>query len=229
MLVSKIKILLQLGTFLIFSYSFTQNNCLSIKSKPEKELSYGGDYHLYQNDSLIYSKCDNNIITLFHLKKGKYLLKYDTIFGIDSITFNFESDHDFKEIILETEKISKEKLAQTPSYIESLKNNERIILYYSLGACYISKKKEVTILKENDQYYFVYYGRKKFIDQRRIARIIRHEKILKNLSSKTIHGGEFYSTCSEFFSLTKNGIQVYGKNTYCNTWSEATDIKRWMK
>ncbi len=227
----KIKTLFQLSILFVCVNSFAQN-ALFIKFKLEQELFNGSDYHIYKNDSLVYSNCylKNDTSILYSLKKGNYLLKYDTVFGVDSIKINFESDRGFKDIILETEKISKEKLTQTFSYVESLKNNERITLYYSLGGCFTSKKKEATILKENDQYFYVDYGQKRLITRRRIKRIIRHEKILKSLSFKeNLHNSEFHSTCSEFFSLTKNGAQVYGKNTYCGTWSESSDIKKWMK
>lgn len=232
MCISKIRTFLQLVLFLIVANSFAQNNQLFIEFEPEKEFSTETDYHVYKKDSLVYSNCylKNESSNLYHLDKGDYLLKYNTVFGIDSVEFSFTSDRAFKEIILETEKISQKRLAQTSSYVESLKNNERITLNYSLGGCFISKKKEATILKENDQYFFVDYGQKRWITERRLQRIIRYEKILKNLNfNENLHDGELYTTCSEFFSLTKNGKQLYGKNVYCGTWSESSNIKRLMR
>jgi hypothetical protein len=229
---SKIKTLFQLSIFLVFVHYFAQNNYVSIEFKPENESYTESDYHIYKNDSLVYSNCylKNDFSILSHLKKGNYLLKYDTVFGINSIELNFESDRSYKKIILETEKISKKKLAQTFSYVESLKNNERITLQYSLSACFVSKNKEAIILKENDEYFFIEYKRRRLIGKINIQKIIRHEKILKSLNSKkNIHNSVLHSTCSEFFSLTKNGTQVYGKNIYCGDWSESSDIKRWIK
>lgn len=232
MSVSKIRTFFQLALFFILTNALSQNNYLHIDSKPEKEIFDQIHFHLLRNDSLIYAECylKNDTNSLSNLEKGNYVLKYDTIFGVDSIQINFTSDKDFKEIFLETEKISKKRLAATHSYVESLKNNERITLNYSLDACFVSKKKEATILKENDQYYFVDYGHKRLITERRIKKIIRHEKILKMLNfNQNLHNLELFVTCSEFFSLTKNGKQVFGKNVFCGTWTESSNIKRLMR
>ncbi len=231
MCISKIRTFFQLALFFMLTNVLSQNNYLRIELKPIKEHRIT-DYHFYKNDSLIYANCGSisHINWFSNLEKGEYRLKYDTVFGIDSVEFSFTSDRGSKKIILETEKTSKKRLAETHSYVESLKNNERITLNYSLGACFISRKKEATILKENDLYYFIDYGQKRLISERRIKRIIRHEKILKNLNfTENIHDSELYVTCSEFFSLTKNGKQVYGKNVYCGTWSESSNIKRYMR
>lgn len=232
MCISKIKTFFQLALFFMLTTILAQNNYLHIESEPEKDFFDQTHFHLLRNDSLIYPQCylkdDTN--SLYNLKKGSYLLIYNTVFGIDSLYVEFDTERSYKNLILKTEKPELEKLAKTHSYVESLKNNERITLNYSLGACFISRKKEATILKENDLYYFVDYGQKRLITERRIKRIIRHEKILKNLNfAENIHNSELYVTCSEFFSLTKNGKQVYGKNVYCGTWSESSNIKRYMR
>jgi len=229
----KIKFLVQLTIFFICINSFaqTQGNALFVTFKTDKDFSDESDYHIYKNDSLVYSNCHlkNDINILSHLKKGNYLLKYDTVFGIDSLEFNFKSDFGFKEISLNTEKIDPIKLAQTSSAIESLKNNERITLNYTAGGCYFIKKKEITILKENDEYYSVTKRRKRHISRIRLARIIRYEKEIKNLKfDKNLHRELVYCTYSEFISLTKNGEVLIGKNIFCDTWSKSSEIKKWM-
>ena len=228
---SKVKTLFQLSIFLVFIHSFAQDNYVSIEFNPEKYSYNGSDYHIYKNDSLVYSNCylKNDSSILYNLKKGNYVLKYNTIFGIDSLEFKFESNFGTKEIILNTEKIDPIKLTQTSSAIESLRNNERITLNYSAGGCYFLEEKEVTILKENDEYYSVTKRKKRHISRIRLARIIRYEKILQSLRfNENLHGDVSYSTCSESISLTQNGEVLITKNIICNTWTEVTDIKKWM-
>lgn len=226
------KVIFQYLLFLIISNSFAQENFLRIEVVPKKEMNRSSDYHLYQNDSLLFTQCHlkNNSHILHKLPKGNYKLKYDTVFGVDSIAFSFESDREFKKIILQTENPSRERLANTFSSVESLKNNEQITVEYGLSACFIHKKKKATILKENDQYYFIDYRHKRLITERRINRIIRHEKILKNLNfENTLHGYEVYVTCVEFFSLSKDEIQVFEKSVFCGMWSESSTIRNWIK
>jgi hypothetical protein len=227
-----LKLIVFIVVLTIVKISFGQENYLRIELKPENEYHFR-DYHLYQNDSLIHTNCfqKNDISTLFNLAKGNYKLVYETIFGIDSLNIEFDTEHNYKNIILHTEKPNAKKLAETFSHIESLKNNEQITLIYHLGDCYVSKEKKATILKENDQYYFVDYGHKRWITERRIQKIIRYEKILQLLNfSETLHGKlTMHQNCNESFSLTKNGEQVYAQHVFCGTWTASSNIKGWMR
>ena len=226
------KQILQVFLFFSIAISLGQENYLRIELKPENEYHFR-DYHLYQNDSLIYTNCfqKNDISTLFNLAKGNYKLVYQTVFGIDSLYINFDKERSYKSVSLEIEKPNPKKLAETFSHIESLKNNEQITLRYHVGDCYVSKEKKATILKENDQYYFVDYGHKRWITKRRIQKIIRYEKTLQLLNfSETLHGViTMHLNCNESFSLTKNGIRVYSEYAFCGTWSESSNIKRLLR
>lgn len=227
------KIILQFAFVCVTTYSFAQKNYLHIDFKPQTEILNEPHYYLYKNDSLLYTNSDpkNIFNTIRYLEKGKYKLAYETIFGVDTLDIHFKSENDYKEIILETEKPSREMLAETFSYVESLKNNEQITLAYSLSACFNSKNKKATILKENEQYFFVDYGQKRLITKQRIKKIIRYEKILKNLTAvKKINGSAIISsTCNEFFSLKKNGKLLYKKHVFCGTWNKFSEVRRWMK
>lgn len=219
--------LFQFLFFFITSIAFSQNNYLSIDIKPETEILEEPHYFLYKKDSLVYTNSilGNIFNVISDLEKGTYRLAYETIFGMDTLDIHFTSDNEFKEITLKTEKPSREMLAKTFSYIESLKNNEQITLEYSLGSCFNSTQKKATILKENDQYYFIDYGQKRLITSQRIKKIIRHEKILKNLKA----AGEIYSTCNQFFTIEKDGKQLYKKHVICGTWDKFSLIKRFLR
>lgn len=216
--------------FLFYSVnSFTQN-VLFVDFIPNTD-SHSHDFHLFKSDTLIYSNCkfNNEHEILDDLKKGEYLITYNTIFGIDSLMIEFKEDKELKFIDLETEKIEESKLTNTFSAIESLENNEKITLKYNLGACFVSDKKEIVLTKYRDQYYKLEKGKRKKIGAKRIQNIIRYEKMLRNLNTeKNINGTFTVSTCSEFISLEKDNEQIFQINIYCGFWSKSSEIKKWL-
>src|SRR5690554_3906289 len=124
--------------------SFAQNS-LMIDFGSEKNI-FDSDYHILKNDSLIYTNCSikNDYEALDNLNSGKYLIRYNTIFGIDSLVVNLDGNNGIKFITLETESIAESQLDNTISEIESLKNNEIITLRYILGGCFVSEEKEIS-------------------------------------------------------------------------------------
>ena len=210
--------------------SFAQNS-LMIDFGSEKNI-FDSDYHIFTNDSLIYKNCSikNNYEALDNLNLGEYLIRYNTIFGIDSLVVDLDGNEGIKFITLETENISEYQLSNTISEIESLKNNEIITLKYSIGGCFLSEKNEITITKEKNRFYKIKNGKQERINSKIIEKIIEYEKTLRNLNIEDNIDETFKTvTCSEYISLEKNNEQIFSKNIFCGDWSKSTEIKKWIE
>lgn len=206
-------------------------NSLSIDFEPETDF-FGTDYHLIKNDSLIYTNCSikNDFKVLFNLENGSYTLKYNTVFGIDSSSLNLDEKIEFYDITLKTEELNEVKLKETKSEIESLLEDEQITINYSLGGCFIAKDYNLTLTKHNEKYYKIKNSKRKRISQHKVAKIIRFEKVLRNLNlEENLDGVIQVATCSEYISLEKNSQIIYSKNVFCGDWSESSEIAKWIK
>ena len=197
----------------------------------EKNI-FDSDYHIFTNDSLIYTNCSikNDYEALDNLNLGKYLIRYNTIFGIDSLEVDLDGNNGIKFITLETESIAESQLDNTISEIESLKNNEIITLRYILGGCFVSEEKEISITKKNNRFYKIKNGQQERINSKIIQKIIRYEKVLRNLNIEENIDGTFKTvTCSESISLEKENKKIFNKNIYCGDWSKSAEIKGWIE
>lgn len=206
-------------------------NTLFIDFEPETDF-LGSDYHLIKNDSLIYTNCSlkNDYEILFKLKNGNYVLKYDTVFGIDSLSITLNKKIGFYNIKLKTEILSEVKLKETKSEIESLLEDEQITINYSLGGCFVAKDYKLTLTKHNGKYYKIKKSKRRKISQNKVAKIIRFEKLLRNLKlEENLDGLNYFVTCSEYISLEKNGQIIYSKNIFCGEWSDSSEIAKWIK
>lgn len=210
--------------------SFAQNSFM-IDFGSEKNI-FDSDYHIYTNDSLIYTNCSikNDYEALDNLNSGKYLIRYNTIFGIDSLIVDLDGNEGVKFITLETENITESQLSNTVSEIESLKNNEIITLKYIIGGCFVSEEKEISITKEKNKFYKIKNGKQERINSKIIQKIIRYEKILRNLNiEENIDGTVKTVTCSESISLEKENKNIFGKNIFCGDWNKSSEIKEWIE
>jgi predicted RND superfamily exporter protein len=214
--------------FIINSYG---QNTLSITFEPETDF-FGSDYHLIKNDSLIYTNCSkkNDFKVLFDLENGSYTLKYNTAFGIDSLSLNLDEKIKYHDITLKTENLNDAKLKETKSEIESLLEDEQITINYSLGGCFVAKDYKLTLTKHNEKYYKIKKSKRKRISQDKVAKLIRFEKLLRNLNlEENLDGVIQVFTCSEYISLEKNSQIIYSKNIFCGDWSESSEIAKWIK
>ena len=197
----------------------------------EKNI-FDSDYHIFTNDSLIYTNCSikNDYEVLDNLNLGKYLIRYNTIFGIDSLEIDLDGKNGIKFITLETESIAESQLDNTISEINSLKDNEIITLRYILGGCFVSEEKEISITKKNNRFYKIKNGQQERINSKIIQKIIQYEKVLRNLNIEENIDGTFKTvTCSESISLEKENKKIFSKHLYCGDWSKSTEIKGWIE
>jgi len=216
---------------IFFSCGIYAQNSLFIDFEIEKN-PYKSDYHLYKNDTLVYTNCNkkNDFEKLFKLERGRYFIKYNTIYGIDSLYVEFNSNNESKFITLNTESIDSLTLKNTKSEIELLKDNEKITLKYSLGGCFVSKNEEIILTKNKNRYYKIKNGKRKNISKKKIKDLINYEKTLRNLNiNENIDKTFWTSTCSEYILIEKNEEVIYSKNIYCGDWSKSSEIEKWIK
>jgi hypothetical protein len=205
-------------------------NWLIVEFEPEQDL-FGTDYHITKNDSLIYTNCTikNDIQKLYDLSDGVYKIKFNTIFGIDSLKVNVRTGHE-NLVTLKTESIDTEKLVKTKSEIESLLEGERISVNYELGSCFKSENYKLILTKRNGKYYRLLKNKLRSISNKKVKNLIRFEKTLRNLKiEQNLDNTTHVVTCSEFFTFEKNGKVTFSKNVFCGDWSKSSEITKWMK
>lgn len=210
---------------------FAQNSII-IEFVNEKSLFSQPDFHLYANDSLIYSHCNskNSGEVLFNLKKGNYKLSYNTIFGVESVGVSFDSNNETKTILIDIEQLAESKLDETESLLEQMEDGEILRIEYKLGACFKEKKQHVTIIKKKNRYYELLNGNIRAISKKRISKLIQYEKIVRNINIEdNLHGFSSFTTCSESISFRKGKEKAFTKNIFCGTWTKSSEISKWLR
>lgn len=202
--------------------SYGQNQ-LFIQNSIEDGFLGEIDYHLYYGENLIYTQCNllNNDTTLLALPTGKYHILYNTLFGIERIDFEFESATESKTLLLPAEKLSESKQNKTYSSIENLKENETLVLNYTINGCFVSINKTSTITKQKSKYYRVKKGKLHPVNKKTRQSLIEYEKMVRNIKlDENLHSSYTFTTCDESMYFTKGSDTLVVKTLPCGTWSE---------
>lgn len=214
----------QIKKILICICIFITQNCISqntlnIEYLNANEFTQDKDFHLYKNDILIYKYCTDkeNTLILNNLDKGKYTLEYNTIFGIESLEINLKKDNTTKNIELDYEKINPNKVEQSISLIENLKENDTLKIRFILSSCFNSNYNDINLIKKRGKTFeLTSDGKQKKLNNKKIKKLIEFEKILKQINrEENLEKTEYFVTCSEIIQFTKGNELLYAQVIYC--------------